>query len=492
MNDNKKIIEELKESLPLTTANMLPPAGGDEDKTAPKKEASSTSTPASSSQTEKPSESGSFLTQEKEGLLSAFMGSGRTSSSAEPDTDTDAGEYPPLSTLVHGEIHGDDDFGFFHMKKNYPLTYHVGEIPLSLGLQCRGEQLALSACDKGLKDINPLKSCYIDTETTGLAGGAGTAAFLIGLGYYRNTGFVLEQCFMRDYDDEGAVLAYLAEKFLEFDCLVSFNGKSFDLPLLRARFVQHRLNDPFEHLAHYDLVHAVRRVWKQRLGDCSLKNIERSVLDFHRVDDVPGFAIPNIWFYFLDTGDPRALPGVFEHNALDIVSLGALAGHLSESLAASEGSAFYHAEDRLSVIRLYYKNKEYKAVVEQGQQFLDKFAIADDLRRECLHLTGQSWKRLRRFDEMFNTWKMLHEEFPKDCVGAAELAKFLEHQFRNPKAAAEICEESLQAIERSEGIAGLSGDYRVSTLRGRLNRLRAKIEKQRKPKQWQSGDIFED
>jgi len=284
----------------------------------------------------------------------------------------------------------------------------------------------------------------------------------------------------------------VAERFREFVCVVSYNGKSFDLPLLKTRFVQHRLPVPFPDAAHYDLVHAVRRVWKKRLSDCSLNNIERLVLGFHRHDDVPGYLIPRIWLDYLETRDARSLEGVFHHHAMDILSLAALAGHLSQRLAATEGPAFHHAEDQVSVIRLYYRNKEYGSVMEHARGFLEVSAVADDLRRECLFLLGNAAKRLNRFDEMYEAWKEIHETYPEDSVGAAELAKFIEHQFRNPRAAAEICRETLQAIEAAKGIPGLSGDIRISALRGRLKRLEGKMERQRKPKRGKEDEIFED
>ena len=398
---------------------------------------------------------------------------------------------PEITALLPGEIIGSEDYGFFLYRRTFPATFSLGNVPLGAGLACQGRQIALSACDDTLRDFDPVRACYVDTETTGLAGGAGTVAFLVGLGYFREESFTLEQCFMRDYDDEGPMLDYLAEKFAEFDCIVSYNGKSFDLPLLRARFVQHRLSIPFSEAAHYDLVHAVRRVWKKRLNDCSLNNIERLILGFHREGDVPGYLIPQIWMDYLDSRDARPLEGVFYHHAMDILSLAALAGYLSQCLAAEEGPAFHHAEDQISVIRLYYKNKEYASVMEHARTFLDGSLVTDDLRRECLTLLGNAAKRQGRYDEMYNAWKTLHEEYPTNSTGAAELAKFLEHQFRNIRAAAEVCRETLEALYREHGAAGVTGDFQVSALRGRLKRLEAKLARQQQPRNG-DRDIFFD
>lgn len=485
MSDIKKKLDGLVEQLGMIAAKDLVPEQTKDGRKRPEGSPSE-GTP---NHTGRRGSSG-MLSAEMADQLRARMGlANNADSSCEvPAFPEDA---PEIDAVLPGEVIGDEAYGFFLYRRTFPCDYPLGSVPLGAGLTCSGRQVALSACDDTLRDFNPENTCYVDTETTGLAGGAGTVAFLVGLGYFRDGSFTLEQCFMRDYDDEGPMLAYLAEKFTSFDCIVSYNGKSFDLPLLRTRFVQHRLSIPFTDTAHYDLVHAVRRVWKKRLSDCSLNNIERLILDFHREGDVPGYLIPRIWLDYLETRDARPLEGVFYHHAMDILSLAALAGHLSQCLAAEAGPAFRHAEDQISVIRLYYRNKEYTSVMEHGQTFLETSRVTDDLRRECLTLVGNAAKRLGRYDEMYNAWKMLHEEYPTDSTGAAELSKFLEHQFRNPRAAAEVCRETLDTLFREHGAAGVTGDFKISALRGRLKRLEAKMDRQRNKRKKNGGTFFD-
>lgn len=486
MSDIKKKLDGLAAQLGMVSAKDLL-SGERASAPNPEKPAA----PSSASGEEAHGKTGGVLSPGMAGQLAARLGlEGGHAQQEHAGGDSDGP--PEIEAVIPGQVVGDDGYGFFLYRRSFPLDHLVGAVPVGAGLACDGAQIALSACDTRLRVFDPLKTCYVDTETTGLAGGAGTVAFLVGLGYFRGDAFILEQCFMRDYDDEGAMLEYLAERFGEFDCVVSYNGKSFDLPLLRARCVQHRLPAPFKEAAHYDLVHAVRRVWKQRLSDCSLNNIERLVLNFHREGDVPGFLIPGIWLDYLVYRDARPLEGVFYHHAMDIVSLAALAGHLSQRLATTDGPAFHHAEDQLSLIRLYYKNKEYASVMEHTRAFLGVSQVTDDLRRECLHLLGKAAKKINRFDDMYETWKQLHEEYPEDCEGAAELAKFIEHQLRNPRGAAEICRETLQAIEASKGLPGLSGDFRVSALRGRLKRLEGKIDRRFKPKHGEEDGLIVD
>ncbi len=384
-----------------------------------------------------------------------------------------------IEDLLPGCVLGDETEGFFLYKQSFPLDYEIGRVPLRAALTCAGKQVALSACDASLLQFDPRATCFMDTETTGLAGGAGTVAFLVGFGYFEEDSFILEQCFLRDYDDEGPMLAYLEQRLAAFTTVVSYNGKSFDLPLLRSRFVQHRLPFPLSEASHYDLVHAARRVWKKRLADCSLGTIEQEVLGLRRQGDVPGYLIPALWLSYLDLRDARPLKPVFYHHAMDILSLAALAGHLSQRLAIEDGPAFYHAEDQLSVLRLYHKNKDYEAVIEHGRRFLETSRVSDDLRRECLSLLAQACKRSGRFEEMQHAWQTLLDEYPDNAAAAEELAKCLEHQHRNYQAAIDVCRKTLAHLEEAMQQAPAPSDFGASALRGRLARLQNKQDRLR-------------
>lgn len=385
-----------------------------------------------------------------------------------------AGTAVEIDAVLPGHVSGTDADGFFLCRRRFPLDHYMGDIPLGAALDCQGREIALSACDDALLAFAPRTTCYMDTETTGLSGGAGTVAFLVGVGFFEDDAFVLEQCFLRDYDDEAPMLAYLSERLPGFTAVVSYNGKSFDMPLLRARFVQHRIPFPFEDTPHYDLVHAARRVWRRRLNDCSLANIEREVLGFRRRDDVPGSLIPQLWLDYLDSRDARPLAAVFQHHALDVLSLAALSGHLANRLARDDGPAFHHAEDQLSVIRLHYKRKQYDAVIERGRAFLDASRVTDALRRECLALVAQAYRRTNRFEAMEQTWRAMHDAYPEDAQAAEALAKCLEHRRRDLDGAMDVCRATLAHIEAAAARAALPADFGASTLRGRLARLEQK------------------
>lgn len=385
---------------------------------------------------------------------------------------------PPreIDMLLPGKIVGDEDSAFFCLRQEYPFDHTLGDVPLGDALHSGGKEIALSACDDSLLSFDPRTTCFMDTETTGLAGGAGTVAFLVGIGYFEENAFVLEQCFLRDYDDEAAMLEYLGEKMATFKAVVSYNGKSFDLPLMRSRFVQQRLEFPLDNVSHYDLVHAARRVWKKRLNNCALNNIEREVLGLNRQGDVPGYLIPHLWLRYLDSRDARPMESVFYHHEMDILSLVALTGYLAKRLSTDNTATFHHAEDRLAVVKLYVKNKDYESAIREAQQFLETSRIQDELRRECLALLGQSCKRSQRYEDMLATWNLMHEEFPEDPLAATELAKYKEHQERNYKEAIKICRETLTCLENN----ATPLDFAISALRGRLARLEKKQDRLQK------------
>jgi uncharacterized protein YprB with RNaseH-like and TPR domain len=185
---------------------------------------------------------------------------------------------------------------------------------------------------------NPEKWLFLDTETTGLAGGTGTYAFLIGLAWWDAGGLQVEQLFMRDFAEEHSVLSQLAAYIAERPVLVTFNGKTFDWPLLENRFRMTRAIAVPGLAAHLDLLHPARALWKFRLGTVRLVDLEREVLNptllgWHREDDVSSKFIPQFYFDYLRGGPPEPLLGVARHNQMDLRGLAALFGKMNGILA---------------------------------------------------------------------------------------------------------------------------------------------------------------
>src|SRR5215204_4646538 len=182
---------------------------------------------------------------------------------------------------------------------------------------------ALKLLDGGLEGALPFerRAVFIDLETTGLSGGAGTVAFLIGCGYFDLGAFQVRQFLLTSHSAERALLAAAAELFGEADLIVTYNGKTFDVPVMESRWAFHRMRPPLDDTPHFDMLHPARRLWRTRSvlpddGGCRLTTLERVLLNLRRVGDVDGFEIPGRFFQFLRTADPRPLEPVLEHNRL--------------------------------------------------------------------------------------------------------------------------------------------------------------------------------
>lgn len=212
--------------------------------------------------------------------------------------------------------------------------HHHGSEPLAGALDVEAPLVASLALHPGLAEVDFERMLFLDTETTGLAGGTGTVPFLVGLAWFEGRSLRVQQLFLRKLGEEAPLLRMLAERMAESSCLVTFNGKSYDWPLLRTRFVLNRVPAPAE-LPHLDLLHCARRVFKYRGSGTRLVHLEEQVLGHRRVGDVDGSLIPELYFRFLRGGDGSALAPVMEHNAQDLLLLAALLGVLGRRFRAS-------------------------------------------------------------------------------------------------------------------------------------------------------------
>ena len=230
-----------------------------------------------------------------------------------------------LEELVQGQRVANARGEFFLVESDIHLDTFHGEVSLSRLRSVAPGSVGVLSGEPRLDGFDLSRAAFLDTETTGLAGGTGTAAFLIGLGFMDGDRFVVRQYFMRDYHEEPALLAGVAEDLRRFDHLVTFNGRQFDVPLLETRYrLDRRDHFPLDRAPHLDLLPPARRLWRARLESCALQSLEVALLGLRRHDDVPGEAIPGIYFDYVRRRDARALCRVFKHNRTDIVSLAAL------------------------------------------------------------------------------------------------------------------------------------------------------------------------
>ncbi len=265
---------------------------------------------------------------------------------------------------------------------------------------------APNPADPGRTLKNPV---FIDLETTGLSGGAGTVAFLVGCGYFDQGAFQVRQFLLTSYSAERALLAAAGELFDEADLVVTYNGKTFDVPVMETRWAFHRMRPPLDEVPHFDMLHPARRLWRSRStgpdeGGCRLATLERVILNMRRVGDVDGFEIPGRFFQFLRTADPRPLEPVLEHNRLDLVSLAAVTSRALRLTLGGE-AACRDGREALAVGRVL----ERAGVTDRAQACYGRAAESSSVetRAEALYRLGIQCRRARRFEEAAVRWRDL-------------------------------------------------------------------------------------
>lgn len=357
---------------------------------------------------------------------------------------------------------------------------------LDPGLEMRGRAAGPAAVAEALS-----RAVFIDLETTGLSGGAGTLAFLVGLGFFDLGAFQVRQFLLTSHAGERALLAAVAECFDDADLIVTYNGKTFDVPVMETRWVFHRMEPALAGIPHFDMLHPARRLWKVRPieaaagddGGCRLSTLERALFGFRRVGDVPGGEIPGRFFQFLRSGDPRPLEPVLEHNRLDLVSLAAVTARAIR-LAEDGVDACRDVSEALALGRVYERSGE----VARAEGCYRRAVDADDLevRGEALYRLGLRYRRERRFDEAATIWRTLLTVGSSDArtspatdalrqFAAEALAIHQEHRTRDYLAARELAMFALEEIADAPGRRARGKDG----LRHRLARLDRKITRER-------------
>lgn len=339
-----------------------------------------------------------------------------------------------------------NEFGSFFLSENdFCENYLHGNISLLHGDSIPPTVFAWVGKDEGLENLTLKHALFLDTETTGLAGGTGTVPFLVGIGYFKNQEFIIEQYFIRDYHEEKAMLEALKKRLSLFDALVTFNGKSYDINLLTSRFIIHKLSNQLVRMPHLDLLHAVRRLYKRRLTDCSLVNIEDKILGLQRVDDVPGFAIPGFYFDYLRTGQGHRLGSVFKHNRLDILSLAALAAHIG-NVYKEPDNHLIHELDWYSLGRSFEAIDLLEQAIDCYETALRR-AHANHLETEIRRSLSLAYKRSNQWTKAIEQWTILIQNGPYQSYPYEELAKYYEHHQQDNKTAMLWVNRALEQID---------------------------------------------
>jgi len=316
---------------------------------------------------------------------------------------------------------------------------------------------------------------FLDTETTGLSGGTGTLAFMVGIGFFNSQSeFQLEQYFLRDPVEEQALLYALSEQLGKFSFIVTYNGKSFDVPLLKTRYVLQGIAHPFDGLQHLDLLPLSRRLWRNSIESRTLQNLEVQILGAFRTrEEIPGWLIPQMYYDYLRSTDARPMKGVFYHNAMDILSLTALFTHINHLFDDSEAQGTLGGADAAALARLYEDMSEEDKSINLYASALSR-GLSPELFYNSLEHYSNLYRRSGQLEKAVGLWEIGAGRTHLPSVIA--LAKYYEHRSIDLPRALDWVEKGLDMVEKST-LPAPKKRLLKSDLQKRYNRLISKIDR---------------
>lgn len=352
---------------------------------------------------------------------------------------------PTQAIAAHPGLHPVDVNGgtVYLTDRSWPLTHSHGRLPLGDALAVTG--VALSRLAPGLRSKELAHAAYVDVETTGLAGGTGTYVFLTGVGTFEEGSFRVRQFFLADLAGERAMLAAISDALAGRPALVSFNGRSFDVPMIETRLTLNRLA-PLSAIRHLDLLYPSRRLYRGRLPSCRLGELEERLLGFTREDDVPGWLVPSLYIEYMHTGRAGPLRAVFRHNALDILSLVALLSHLGQVVG---GTTVAGGEDYLALGR--WAESEGR-LADAASAYDGALRVSSDgmARSTARGRLAHLHRRANRLEEAAHLWREETESngpVEGRLAGMVELAKLEEHRWRHYAEAEALTRRALSLLE---------------------------------------------
>ncbi len=382
----------------------------------------------------------------------------------------------PGSTLV-----SNDAGACLVVDRVYSLGYVHGQDRLSDLLSLDPAAAVEYGLDRRLAGRDPRDFLFLDTETTGLAG-AGTLAFMVGVAFFEQRpvqnengtsvqeAFVVRQFFLRDHGDEAAMLLMLDDLAARKQGLVTFNGRSFDVPLLDTRYLMNRMRGQLSDLAHLDLLPPSRRLWRARLGSCALGSLEKTLLGLRRSeDDVPGWLIPGMYADYLRTGDARPLAGVFYHNQIDMLSMVTLASRVLRQMTTVTGDD--PPLDRLSLAK-WQADRGLAEQAERTLQSVLESELSMDDYREAQNRLAAIYKRQDRRAEAVMLWQQVAVTSYDAIDAHIELAMHYEWQERDLSQALLWTRQAAALLERSGRAAAA---LHMDEVEHRLARLERKM-----------------
>lgn len=352
----------------------------------------------------------------------------------------------PIDRILPGRFRVTPRGDAFIAEQSFGTEYRHGNQPLTINHPLK--TIATWAREPLLSSL-PLSSfAFLDTETSGMAGGTGTYAFMVGVGRFNGGTFELAQFFLRDPAEEPAMLEALIEFLAPCKALVTFNGKAFDAPLLVTRYKLHEIPSPLKDLSHLDLLPLARRLWRDRLPSRALKYLEENILGLPRTtEEVPGYEIPWLYFDYLRTGDATPLKGVFYHNAMDVVAMAALLSHIASILHDPFNGNVQHGLDFIALGKLFEDLGDWDSAARLFERGLEMELSEADFASAVQRL-ARLQKRRGDLDEALRLW----EEAAKrgHIYAHVEMAKHCEHRLRDYTSALAWSESALKLVKNSD------------------------------------------
>jgi len=360
----------------------------------------------------------------------------------------------------------------------YSLDSRYGKIKISSGLGISGDILSCLSQEDAFRDLDLSTALFIDLETTGLSGGTGVVPFNIGMGFYRDDKFHVAQYFLGEMAEEERMIQELGEFFrdMNFQSVVTYNGKGFDLPLLETRFILYRQPFILSDLPHLDFLYAARRLWSHKYESCRLYHLALEVVQADRSEDIPSAEIPWRYFQYIQTGNFELIEPILYHNQEDILSLlgvviiGAHIFSEDPDLCMGDAMDFYGAGKIMANI----------GNVERSLQFFQRAldgSLSDEVSLEAKRRLSSHFKRNEEWEKAVPIWEEMTSSrvvTPAQLFSFRELAMYLEHKLKKYGEAKKIAEEGFVLSTGVSSYYERDFSYRLERLRRKIKQLTKK------------------
>lgn len=399
-----------------------------------------------------------------------------------PPAETPQPELPTGFGAIGVELAKNEAGPFLLRRIAYPLPFRHGKHELGELLTRAGSLQPIAERQNGVSvPVDPYRLLFLDTETTGLGVGTGNVPFMVGFGYYAGNAFIVEQAVIRHPGEERAMLTYLLERMKDKSHLVSYNGRTFDWPVLANRFILNGWRKSGQPPGHLDFLHPSRALWRKTLPSCRLSAVEEARLGVRREEDVPGSLAPTLYFQYLSDGNPEHLQGVYAHNEKDILTLASLSVHFGRLLDGEGDEESSMESEELFRTAAWL---EQHGLTEVAERLFERLTEREEAGEAGWRLPlAARYKKAGRLERALPLWRKFAdaaEEAAAPAIEAhVELAMYYEHRDKQLLMALTYAEKALELAVRRGVLARdkAKRDAERAALQHRIARLRNKVSR---------------